>query len=82
MEDLTATGGQGRATAASSGHQAITSNDLPLVPHIDTRHLESLDSSEVDLEDVIPRGSMYQVAVHQSANQNPRPRHARGRNSV
>ena len=82
MEDLTATGGQGRVTAVSSGHPVITSSDLPLVPHIDTRHLESLDSSEVDLEDVIPRGSMYQVAGHQSAKQNPRSRQARGRNNT
>lgn len=80
MEDLAAI--ESQATVASNGHQTITSHDLPLVPHVDTRHLESLDSSEVDLEDVLPQGTLYQVAVHQSANQKPRPRHARGRYSI
>lgn len=84
---------EAEVTVPSSGRQTLTSHDLPLDP----RRLESLDSSDVDLEDVIPRGALHRGALHHGAShqgalhqgvshrpasQKSRPRHARGKNNV
>ena len=70
MNDIAAI--EADAMLASNGRVAITSRDLPLVANTNPRCFESVDSSEVDVDDVPTR----------YAGQKPRSRHARGRKSV
>ena len=70
MNDIAAI--EADAMLASNGRSAITSHDLPLVSNTNPRCFESVDSSEVDVDDVPPR----------YAGQKPRSRHSRGKNSV
>ena len=68
MNDIAAI--EADAMLASNGRSVITSHDLPLVANTNTRCFESVDSSEVDLDDVPPR----------YAAQKSRSRYGRGRN--
>ena len=70
MNDIAAI--EADAMLASNGRAAITSHDLPLVANTNARCFESVDSSEVDVDDVPPR----------YAAQKSRSRHARGRNRI